>query len=227
MVDPTYLFCKLFIYLELYYCENLKRFIDSHMYPKEETEKKWVEKIIEGDEEAFCRLYAFYKDKLTFFALKFLKSHQLVEDIYQDAFAVIWQNRRFLNPDMPFGGYIYTIVKNRIFNLLISLDKEQRLKDKIRSGSMDYNDETENTILEADLNELLEKALENLTSQQRKIFIMSRNDMMSRKEIAESLGISVYTVQQHISASLKIIRAYLKKYADTYVTFLLFSLLNI
>lgn len=50
---------------------------------------------------------------------------------------------------------------------------------------------------------------------------MSRKEMKSHKEIADELGISVYTVQQHISASLKIIRIYLAKYAGTYTDLLL------
>ena len=48
---------------------------------------------------------------------------------------------------------------------------------------------------------------------------MSRKDMKSHKEIADSLGISVYTVQQHISTALKVIRAFLAKYAETYMSY--------
>lgn len=70
--------------------------------------------------------------------------------------------------------------------------------------------------MDTDLNALLDKALETLTPQQKRVFDMSRKDMKSHKEIADSLGISVYTVQQHISTALKVIRAFLAKYAETY-----------
>jgi RNA polymerase sigma-70 factor (ECF subfamily) len=50
---------------------------------------------------------------------------------------------------------------------------------------------------------------------------MSRMEMKSHQEIADMLHLSVYTVQQHISASLKIIRSYLRKYADIHADLLL------
>ena len=186
-----------------------------------EKERRLVADLLEGDESAFCELYALYKDRLMWFSLKFLKSRDMAEDVFQDAFASIWQNRRFLNPNVPFGPYVYTIVKNRILNLLAGLDRELELRDKIRSASLDSTNETEDSVLDTDLNALLDKALETLTPQQKMVFDMSRKDMKSHKEIADSLGISVYTVQQPISTALKVIRAFLAKYAETYMTLLL------
>ena len=191
------------------------------MYNNSEQEKKLIASLIHDDESAFCELYALYKNRLMYFAMKFLKSREFAEDVFQDAFTSVWQNRRFLNPDSPFAPYIYTIVKNRILNLLAGIEKEQQLKDIILKGSVDITNDTEDKIVDADLNQWLEKALQDLTSQQRRIFELSRKEMKSHKEIAEELNISVYTVQQHISASLKVIRSYLVKYAGTYADLLL------
>ena len=190
------------------------------MYNNSEQEKILIAGLIQDGESAFCELYALYKNRLMFFAMKFLKSKEFAEDVFQDAFTSVWQNRRFLNPDSPFAPYVYTIVKNRILNLLAGIEKEQQLKNIILSGSVDVTNDTEDKILDDDLNQLLEKALLDLTSQQRRIFDMSRKEMKSHKEIAEELNISVYTVQQHISASLKVIRSYLVKYSGTYADLL-------
>ena len=190
------------------------------MYNNSEQEKILIAGLIQDDESAFCELYALYKNRLMFFAMKFLKSKEFAEDVFQDAFTSVWQNRRFLNPDSPFAPYVYTIVKNRILNLLAGIEKEQQLKNIILSGSVDVTNDTEDKILDDDLNQLLEQALLDLTSQQRRIFDMSRKEMKSHKEIAEELNISVYTVQQHISASLKVIRSYLVKYSGTYADLL-------
>lgn len=190
------------------------------MFNNSEQEKILIAGLIQDDESAFCELYALYKNRLMFFAMKFLKSKEFAEDVFQDAFTSVWQNRRFLNPDSPFAPYVYTIVKNRILNLLAGIEKEQQLKNIILSGSVDVTNDTEDKILDDDLNQLLEKALLDLTSQQRRIFDMSRKEMKSHKEIAEELNISVYTVQQHISASLKVIRSYLVKYSGTYADLL-------
>lgn len=180
-----------------------------------EKERKYVADLINNDEAAFCELYAMYKERLIYFAMKFLKSTEFAEDIFQDTFTAIWQNRHSLNPDVPFAPYVYTIMKNRLLNLLSGLEKDENLKKHIFSLAIDVN-ETENHLMGTDLNGLLKNALENLTAQQRRVFEMSRKELKSHKEIALELGISVYTVQQHISTSLKLIRNYLIKYSDIY-----------
>ena len=186
-----------------------------------ELERELINRLINSDEEAFCDLYALYKNRLMYFAMKFLKSKEFAEDVFQDAFASVWQNRRFLNPESPFSAYIYTIVRNRILNLLSTFVNEKNLKDSILSSAIEIDNETSQSILDADLSAIIEKAIENLTPQQSKVFEMSRKRFMSHKEIAAELGISVYTVQQHISTSLRLIRTYLTKYSETYTDLLI------
>ena len=189
-----------------------------------DAEKILVTGLINGDESAFCRLYALYKDRLIFFAMKFVRSSELAEDVFQDTFIVIWQNREFLNPEMPFAPYVYTITKNRLLNLLHNIERDQKLKNHLLSGAIDFTNDTENSILSTDLSQLLDKALELLTPQQRRVFEMSRTEMKSHKEIAQELNISVYTVQQHISVSLKIIKDFLFKYGGACSSLLLLLL---
>jgi len=184
-------------------------------------EKTLIIRLINDDEAAFCELYALYKERLMYFTIKFLKSRDFAEDIFQDAFTAVWHNRHFLDPQQSFSSYIYTIVKNRILNLLAGLDREQQLKEILLKNAINFNDETESEIVISDLEKLIEKAIQHLTPQQQKIFHMSRKDLKSHKEIADALGISVYTVQQHISASLRQLRAYLVKYSETYADLLL------
>ena len=147
--------------------------------------------------------------------MRFLKSREYAEDIFQDAFTVIWESRRFINPDASFSSYLYTIMRNRILNQLRELASEDRLKEQILSQAIDYSNETNNTIIANDLQRLVSQALEQLTSRQREIFEMSREKQMSHKEIAEALGISVNTVQEHISSSLRSLRTYLEKHSIT------------
>lgn len=172
-----------------------------------------VQRLIEGDEDAFCELYAAYKNRLIFFAMRFLKSREYAEDIFQDAFTVIWQGRRFINPEASFSSYLYTIVRNRILNQLRDLENQTKLKEQILEQAVDYSNDTNNSILANDLRGLIARAMQQLTARQREIFEMSRKQDMSHREIAEALGISVYTVQEHISTSLRILRTYLEKHS--------------
>ena len=178
-------------------------------------ERTLVLRLIEGNEDAFCELYAAYKSRLIYFAMRFLKSREYAEDIFQDAFTTIWQSRRFLNPDASFSSYLYIIVRNRILNQLRDLANEDKLKEDILSQAVDYSNDTKNEILANDLSRIISQALSQLTARQREIFEMSREQQMSHKEIADALGISANTVQEHISLSLRTIRTYLQKYSVT------------
>ena len=95
---------------------------------------------------------------------------------------------------------------------------EEKLKESILSQALDYTDDTKREVMLNDLKFIISRALEQLTPRQRKIFEMSREAQLSHKEIAGELGISVNTVQEHISSSLKIIRTYLIKYSGSEYT---------
>lgn len=185
-------------------------------------ERSLILRLIGGDEDAFCELYATYKNRLIYFAMRFLKSREYAEDVFQDAFTVVWQSRRFINPDASFSSYLYTIMRNRIVNQLRNAANEEKLKESILSQALDYTEDTKREVMLNDLKSLISHALQQLTPRQREIFEMSREAQLSHKEIADKLGISVNTVQEHISTSLKLIRTYLIKYSGSeYVDLLL------
>ena len=185
-------------------------------------ERSLILRLIGGDEDAFCELYATYKNRLIYFAMRFLKSREYAEDVFQDAFTVVWQSRRFINPDASFSSYLYTIMRNRILNQLRNAANEEKLKESILSQALDYTEDTKREVMLNDLKSLISHALQQLTPRQREIFEMRREAQLSHKEIADKLGISINTVQEHISTSLKLIRTYLIKYSGSeYVDLLL------
>ena len=185
-------------------------------------ERSLILRLIGGDEDAFCELYATYKNRLIYFAMRFLKSREYSEVVFQDAFTVVWQSRSFINPDSSFSSYLYTIMRNRILNQLRNAANEEKLKESILSQALDYTEDTKREVMLNDLKSLISHALQQLTPRQREIFEMSREAQLSHKEIADKLGISVNTVQEHISISLKLIRTYLIKYSGSeYVDLLL------
>lgn len=183
-----------------------------YLAEKQIDERSLVLRLIDGDEDAFCELYASYKNRLIYFAMRFLKSREYAEDVFQDAFTVIWQGRRFINPDTSFSSYLYTIVRNRVLNQLRDLDNQDKLKEQILAQSVDYTEDTKHRIMADDLRHLIACAMQQLTVRQREVFRMSREKQMSHQEIADALGISINTVQEHISTSLRVLRVYLEKH---------------
>lgn len=183
-----------------------------YLAEKQIDERSLVLRLIDGDEDAFCELYASYKNRLIYFAMRFLKSREYAEDVFQDAFTVIWQGRRFINPDTSFSSYLYTIVRNRVLNQLRDLDNQDKLKEQILAQAVDYTEDTKHRIMADDLRHLIACAMQQLTVRQREVFRMSREEQMSHQEIADALGISINTVQEHISTSLHVLRVYLEKH---------------
>lgn len=106
-------------------------------------ERELVLKLINDDENAFCELYSIYRNRLIYFAMRYLKSRDFAEDIFQDTFTIVWQSRKFINLDSSFSAYLYTIMRNRILNMLRDLEYQEQLKDILLSQAVDANDSTE------------------------------------------------------------------------------------
>ena len=187
-------------------------------------EREWVLRLIEGDEDAFCWLYSHYKDRVLFFATKFLKSSDYAEDVLQDVFSNIWVGRRLVNPEIPFSAYLFTMVKNRVLNQIRDLEKQQTLREKMLEQAVDYNEVTQDKILTDDLKGIIQKAFASMTPRQQEVFRLSREGQLSYKEIAERLGISVNTVHEHVASALHIIRSYVVKYSGANVELVLLLL---
>lgn len=178
----------------------------------ENQEQQLVLDLIGGSEVAFCKLYAIYKDRVIRFSVRFVKSHEIAEDIYHDTFAHIWLTRDTLDVNRKFSTYIYTIVKNKLVDALRKRFRDQQFRENILSESDYIGNSTLDGILTTDFFSIYDKALEKLTPQQRKVFAMSRDEYKSHKEIADHLEVSVDTVKKHISNTLSVVRDYFERH---------------
>ena len=176
-----------------------------------DEESRLIERLILGEEKAFCKLYVQYKPRLFKFAIALLKSQNVAEDICQDIFFNIWENRYFLKCGTSFSSFLFSMARNRIINYLRDESCHKRILESLYEQAIDFDNSTKNTILANDLGEHMKHAVKLLSNRQREVFELSRHHMLTNKEIAEQLNISISTVQDHLSASLKIIRTYFKK----------------
>lgn len=195
---------------------------------REKTDTELAILLIHDDEAAFSELYVRYKDKLYYFCLHLLKSKEEANDIVQEIFIRIWESRSFINPDLSFSSFLYTMARNRIMNYFRDMDIDIKVKEMIASQKITTEETAESQIIYTEYQEILRTAIEQLPTQRQRIFNMSRIENMSHKEIAAELNISVNTVQEHISEALKFIKIYFNKNADLTMSLLLplFILLN-
>jgi RNA polymerase sigma-70 factor (ECF subfamily) len=160
----------------------------------------------ESDRREFEKLFMQYFPKVRTFAAILLKSEQDAEDVAQDIFVKLWEQ-----PDLWEGNlarnYLYTMVKNHIFNRIKRKNIESHY---IHSQMNGYSPEdiTEfkdplNKIYHEELKLLLKLALEKMPDKRRQVFEMSRFQHLSNNEIAKRMNLSVRTVEQHIYLVLR------------------------
>lgn len=195
---------------------------------RDKTDIELVTQLTQDDEAAFSELYIRYKDKLSYFCFYLLKSKEEANDIVQEIFIRIWESRSFINPELSFSAFLYTMARNRIMNYFRDIDIDTKVKEIFAARKITVEETTESQIIYTEYQEILQAAIDLLPTQRKRIFNMSRVENMPHKEIAAELGISINTVQEHISEALKFIKLYFNKNADLTMTLLfpLFTFLN-
>lgn len=176
------------------------------VYKLEKQPSHLVERIRAGDEEAFDILFKEYYSNLCRFGWRYVKSKAVAEEVVQDVFTYIWENRSDWKPLGTVRGYLYKSVKHRAIDYL----KHQQVADQyldlmkaeINYVTIDINDEQE----EANLRESIAKAIENLPERGKMVFKLHRYDGLSYKEIAQVMDISVKTVENQMTRVFKLLR---------------------
>ena len=184
-----------------------------------EDKKFLFEKLRSGDEAAFKVIYNRYVPRLYYFVYEYVPQNDIVENIVQDTFMVLWDKKSTLADNSNLGAYLFTVAKN---NCLYKL-RDHRYKQKLFQSS-DINEPELKANLDAldtldtslftfmEIEQIIENTLMQLPPQCRTVFNLSRFEEKKNREIAQELGISVKAVEGHISKALKLFRISLKDY---------------
>lgn len=177
---------------------------------EETSESELVERLRKGDPEAFAVLYRKYKVPLAYRILQLIKDEVFAEELLQELFVAVWEQRAQLDSSRSFKAYLYRIATNKTFNFMRRASKNREILLKIRLSSTELYQHIEERLYEKENEELLTKIIDQLPPQRRKIFSACKIDGKSYKEVAEEFGISPHTVNDHIQKSLLFLRKHLK-----------------
>lgn len=186
------------------------------------NEKELLINVRSGSSNAYKMLYERWISRLHSFVIHYVKSEDIADDIVQETFFRVWENRKSLNPDASFKSYIFTIS----YHLIL-----KELRRQLNSTSMeDYieycNDiiTSGNEIVEAldfdAFKKALNKAKLKLSPRQLQIFELNKEMGYSISEIASKFSINEQVVRNQLSASLKLLRKELSKYSSLLLIFL-------
>jgi RNA polymerase sigma-70 factor (ECF subfamily) len=162
--------------------------------------------LAEGNPFAIEDLYNEYYPRLYNFAKKFLKLEAGIDDILQEVFLKIWQNRKSIKAADTFNAFIFTITRNLLLNELRNRLNDNKMKEKVGelSISVEYSFIEQSEYY--DLKEKVDVVIDELPIRQKEIFTLSRIQGYSHKEIAETLNITTKTVEFHLAKSMIILR---------------------
>lgn len=190
---------------------------------KSVNDSQLVESLIQGNASAFDRLFGKYASRLYAFGLKYLRTREDAEGLVQGVFLKVWENRDKLKKDTSFQSYLFTIAYHDICNIF-----RKRLNQRLISEKLirENPEPLINPVEGADYRSVIEQVdrlISLLPERQRTVFLKSRKQGLSTKEIAEELALSPGTVDNYISSSLKFIRA---KLADESLPVILYFSLS-
>ncbi len=168
-------------------------------------DQELVEKLQRGDLEAFDQIFKKYGDKLFGFSLKYLKSKEETEELVQDVFLKIWENKKKIKKEFSLKSYLFTIAYHNICKVFRKKQIYLKFLDETKSISNSTFDLEEQMEYKAVL-EQIDLLIEKLPEKQKAIFIKSYKEGKSTKEIANEINLAPGTVDNNISAALKYLR---------------------
>ncbi len=183
-----------------------------------ELEKYW-EGIKNNDEESLERLYKSSFSLLVAYSSTIIFDYNLAEEVVQDVFLKIWQNRSIIVIQESIKSYLFRTVHNHSLNLL---KQKKTLKQSVNqpasedlwrfiTDNYELNEYAIENLFAEDTNEMIQEVFENLPEKCRKVFTMSRLDGLSNIEIANQLNIKQNTVRAHLYKALQRMSDALKK----------------
>ena len=183
--------------------------------------------IKSGDGDAFAELFSLEFRNIKFFAHQYLSNMEQAEDVAQETFLSLWGNRTTLTDNSNLKALLLTIAKNKSLNVLRlhansktdSLERPEILLN-IKALSSSY---IENQIDATSLANAIEQASKELPEHVRASFDLSRLENRTYEEIAKIKGITVKSVEYHISLALKHFRRRLARFAPISVVFYFFQ----
>jgi RNA polymerase sigma-70 factor (family 1) len=170
-------------------------------------EEQWVKNLKNDDIQAFNELFGYYGRRLYHFSYRYLRSEPECEELVQEVFTRVWEKRSELKEDLSFRSYIFTIAFNIIRKYFRS--RVQAISYYESRMMEDFQMETSQKINFNSLKSRLENLVSMLPVRRREIFIKSRMEGLSVKEIAGDMKISKKTVENQLTEALKFIRSHL------------------
>jgi RNA polymerase sigma-70 factor (ECF subfamily) len=187
-------------------------------------QEELVVQLKNGTESAFNEIYKAYSKPIWLRILRLVKDKDVADEILQDVFVSVWKNRHQLAPEKSFKAFIYTIAQNLVFNYFRKNTADNNLVNNLLLNNPHHYLNIDQLMEEAELRRFLDNAVELLSPQRKRAFILCKLEGKSYEEAGKIMGVSVPTINSHITQSLQFLKDYFFKNLKTILLILFWSM---
>ncbi len=185
-----------------------------------------IKGLKDGDERAYKALYDSHYEALCIVALDLVKDYYIAETLVNDLIFSLWENRKAVQINQSLRAYLIRSVRNRCLNYI----EHSRRKEEVYRSLYEQYDKTELSyelnredpfyrLLEKELDEKINRAVQKLPALTRDIFQASRHRGMTYEEIAQEKGLTVDSIKYHIKSALSKLKGELRDYLHLFILF--------
>lgn len=168
-------------------------------------ESDLIKELRNGSDSAFEKIFDIYSNRLFWFCLRYTKSRENAEEIVQDTFIKLWNNRTKIKHETTLKSLLYVMARNQMINAY-----RAQINSPIYEEYLNYCNRTDCSVDDShhlieydDFCNKLNRALDKLPKTQQAVFKHCKLEQMSNKEVAERLSLSEQTVKNQLSLCLK------------------------
>ncbi|MGL4994497.1 MAG: RNA polymerase sigma factor [Bacteroidales bacterium] len=188
-----------------------------------------INKLNNGDEDAFSEIFNLYAKRLHRFAYEYVVDVDECDDIIQNCFIKLWEARESIVSDDHLEGFLVTTTRNFALSHLRKLQVRssyvQQSRSKVTENEinlMALEDLDVESVTFKEMRTIVDNSIASLPEECKQVFLLSRQDELTYKEISSKVGVSVRTVERRISQALMLLRRDLKEF--TPILFFLFPM---
>lgn len=182
-----------------------------------------LERLRDGDQRSFDKLYSAYSSHITAHLLTLLKSRELAQEVAQDTFIDLWVNREAIDPEKSIKSYLFKIATNKTYNLFKRAAHDKKLREHMLPILEEGHNNIDAYIQAKENQEFLTSLLEKMPEKQREVYRLFKIEGYSYQEISDNLGISHSTINTHISRANQFLKTTIRDNPEILIALLIMN----
>jgi len=179
------------------------------------NDKKLLEASKKGDEAAFGQLFKKYWDDLFRIAYRRLQSAEDAKDMVQDVFLSLWSNIDHISVEDSLGAYLYTALRNKIFNHLGKNNNRLSILMQQPFVTGEQEESIFDNYCTKELQHIISRQVAAMPEKMRQIYLLSKEEHLTNGEIATLLSLSAQTIRNQLYNALSRLK---KNLINTHIT---------